>query len=177
MGFFIISHSQERMTDMQPENPHCFHRAGRAFGEQASSGLRSLDSCTTQALHLLRINAEELALELAVRLRVLGKSLAAGCPGQRSIGDKSAQCSSAYQGLRRQLDGFLGSLVDSDCAGQRYLPVIRHYLHNALPPELHGCVGGDACRINRVEAVISLLSDNFYENDVFMEDPVLSFSL
>jgi len=165
------------MTDMKSKNPDCLLHAGPSPGERPSFGVRSIDSQTTQAFHQLRFHAEGLALELTVRLRVLGKSLAAACPGRGADGGKRAGGSVTYQNLRRQLDGFLGSLVDHDLAGHRCFPVIRNFLQDSLPYEVNGCVGDDPCRIERVEAVISLLSDNICENDEFTGGPTLSFSL
>jgi hypothetical protein len=177
MGFFIIPHSQERMTEMNPKNPNCLHFAGSSLGEIAAFRGRSIDAQTMQAFQHLRLHAEELSLELAVRLRVLGKSLAVACPAQEAVIGKRTRGSLAYTNLRRQLDGFLGSLVDLDLTGQRYFPVIRHYFHQALPLELPSCGGDDACRIERVEAVVSLLSDSVGEDDLLTDGTLLSYSL
>jgi hypothetical protein len=162
---------------MISKNPDCLLHAGPSPGEMTTFGARSIDSQTTQAFHQLRFHAEGLALELAVRLRVLGKSLAAVCPGQGADEGKRAEGSVTYQNLRQQLDGFLGSLVDHDFAGHRYLPAIRNFLQDSLPYEVNGCVGGVPCRIERVEAVISFLSDNICENEELTGGPTVSFSL
>jgi hypothetical protein len=164
------------MTDMKSINLHCLLRDGSPFEERTSSNSRPIDSRTAQAFHQLRLHAEELALELAVRLRVLGKSLAATCPGPEAVGRKRTGGSAAYTNIRRQLDGFFGSLVDGDFAGQHYFPVVREYIQETLPFELNGCVGADPCRIELVEAVISLLSESTCEDDGFKEGLMLSYS-
>ena len=161
---------------MKSTKPNCLLRAGSSFEERTSPGSRPIDSRTTQAFHQLRLHAEELALELTVRLRVLGKSLAAACPGPETVGGRRTGGLAAYTNIRRQLDGFFGSLVDGDFAGQHYFPIVREYIQEALPFELNGCVGDDPCRIELVEAVISLLSESTCEDDGFKEGLMLSYS-
>jgi hypothetical protein len=171
MGLFSFSRHHERMTDMKSKNPHCLLRTG-----SSSSHGRPIDLRTTQAFHQLRLHTEELALELAVRLRVLGKSLAAACPGPEAVGRKRTGGLAAYTNIRRQLDGFFGSLVDGDFAGQHYFSVVREYIQETLPFELNGCVDADPCRIELVEAVISLLSESTCEDEAVTEGLILSFS-
>jgi hypothetical protein len=154
------------MTDMKSTTPHCLLRAGSSLGKRTSSNIRPIDSRTTQAFHQLRLHAEELALELAVRLRVLGKSLAAACPGPEAV-DGNIGGSAAYANIRRQLEGFFGSLADDDPAAHHCFPVVRDYLQNSLPVELNGCGGAAPCRIELVETVISLLSESIFEEDAF----------
>ena len=165
------------MTDMKSINLHCLLRDGSPFEERTSSNSRPIDSRTTQAFHQLRLHAEELALELAVRLRVLGKSLASACPGHGAGDGKRTKGAIAYTKLRRQLDGFFGSLESRDFAGDRYYPVIRHYLQDALPGELEDRVCTDPCRIELVDAVISLLTENVFEGDGSTEGPAIFYSL
>jgi hypothetical protein len=121
-----------------------------------------IDPHTTQAFQSLRVHAEELALELAVRLRVLGKSLAAGCQGR---GESTEYRTAAYKSLRLNLENFISSLVEHGIAEHHYSPVVR-YLQDSLPFELAGCPG-QACRVGQVETVISLLSESVGENDDF----------
>jgi hypothetical protein len=167
----------ERMTDMKSTNPDCLLRAGSSFVETTSPGSRPIDLRTTQAFYQLRLHAEELALELAVRLRVLGKSLASACPGPEAVGGKRTGGSAAYANIRRQLDGFFGSLVDDDLAAHHCFPVVREYIQETLPFELKGCADADPCRIELVEAVVSLLSESSCEDDGCMEGLMLSYSL
>lgn len=171
MGFFY-----QWMTDMKPDNPNCLLLATSSYLGKTPSGGRSIDPRTAQALHQLRQHAEELALELAVRLRVLGKSLAAACPGPGVRGGRRTDGSSTYNNLRRQLDGFFGSLADRDFAVQHYFPVVREYFQETLPFELNGCVGDESCRIEQVEAVISLLSESSCGNGAFTEGLMTSIS-
>jgi hypothetical protein len=159
------------MTDMKSINLHCLLRDGSPFEERTSSNSRPIDSRTTQAFHQLRLHAEELALELAVRLRVLGKSLAVACPGPEAAGG-----SAAYAGIRRQLESFFGSLGDGETAGHHSFPVVRDYLRETLPPELNGCIGANLCRIEVVETVISLLSESACEGDGFTEGLMVLYS-
>lgn len=160
---------------MKPNNPNCLHRAGSAPRERTPVRDRPIDSQTTQALHQLRLHAEEVALELAARLRVLGKSLAAACPENGACGRKVKGASAAYASIRRQLDAFFGSLVDNDFAGQHYFPIVQDYIQETFPFEVNGCPG-NTCRIEHIEAVISLLSESTYENEAFSLNPVLLFA-
>jgi hypothetical protein len=165
------------MTDMKPKNPDCPLHAGSAPGERTSLGGRSIDPRTTQAFHQLRFHTEDLALELAVRLRVLGKSLVAACPEWGMAGEKRTCGSVAYQNLRRQLDCFLGSQVERAFAGQHYFPVVRDYIQDSLPFELNDCAGDDLCRIELVERAISLLSEDIPEYGGFSGQPASTLTL
>lgn len=162
---------------MKHKNPDCLLRVGSSQGQRAFFGCRPVEARTTEAVHQLRHHTEDLALELTVRLRVLGKSLATACPGRgTSDGTRSGNLL-AYQNLRRQFDDFLDSLVDRGFAGHHYFPVIRHYLQDFLPVELNGCIGAGRCRIEQVEAIISLLSASPGESIEFREDPLPPVSL
>jgi hypothetical protein len=174
MGF-LFSPRNRMDTDMNSKN-NCLLRAGSSPVERTPSGLRPIDSRTTQAFHQLRLHAEELALELAARLRVLGKSLAATCPGKGDADGKRTGAPAAYAKIRRQLDGFFGSLAGSEFAGNRHFLVIRDYLQATLPPEPNGCGAADPCRIELVEAVVCFLSESNCENDGLSERPMVSFS-
>jgi|GEM_PF-1936510 len=124
--------------------------------EVASGAGRQIDSRTTQAFHLFQLHAEEQALDLAVRLRVLGKSLASGCLGRGIATGKRAE---DFQALRLQLENYLVSLADHGFEEHPYFPTVRHCLQEALPLELNGCAGKH-CTIERVETFISLLSEH-----------------
>jgi len=132
-----------------------------------------VDSRTTEVIRQLRLHAEDLALELAVRLRVLGKTLNSACPEQGS----GRTPSSAYKGLRRQLDSFFASVASHEFAGERYFDHIRSYLQDALPPELGEAVCAEPCRIELVDEVVSLLSEVGCGNDELESLPAFSFSL
>jgi hypothetical protein len=160
---------------MKSINPNCLLRAGSSLQERTSANSRPIDSQTTQAFHQLRLHAEELALELAARLRVLGKSLTAACQGPWAADGKTGS-PSAYAGIRRQLDGFFGSLLDGDFADHPYVPVVRDYIQKNLPSELNGCGNANTCRIEIVESVISLLSECACEQDAFAEGLMVSYS-
>ena len=162
------------MMDMKPKNPKCFLHADDSSAEKTSPDVSSIDSPTTQAFQLLLVHAEDLALELAVRLRVLGKSLAAVCCQQP--GGAVARKPVPYHVLRQQFENFLGSLADHGFAQQNYFPIVCHYLQDSLPLEPKGC-SGHTCRIGRVEEVISLLSANTHEHEDYSWAPAPSFSL
>lgn len=131
-----------------------------------------IDSRTTQAFHQFQLHAEEQALDLAVRLRVLGKSLTSGCLGRGVATGKNAE---DFQSLRRQLENYLVSLVDHGFEKHPYFPTVRQCLQESLPFELNGCTGNH-CTIERVETFISLLSDHIRgKNDGFSGEPASSF--
>jgi hypothetical protein len=142
-------------------------------GEAAPRSRRPADLQTAQAFQQFQLHAEEQALALAVRLRVLGKSLSAGCQERGGSTDKEAQ---DFQSLRRQLENYLVFLVGLGFDNQPYFPPVRHYLQDSLPLELYGCAGNH-CSIERVETLISLLSEGIRgKEDDFFEEPVSPFS-
>jgi len=161
---------------MKSKNPNCYLHTGTSPAKRTSPGALSIDSRTAQAVQQLRFHAEEMALELAVRLRVLGKSLAAACLRLGTVTDKSRRNALAYQDLRGQLDAFLSLQEDRGLTGHPCFPVIRNYLKESLPYEVNGCAGNDPCRVERIETVIALLSENSSESYEFIGDPVISFS-
>ena len=158
---------------MKPKNPNCCLHADASPVEKPSPGVSLIDSRTTQAFQQLRFHAEDLALELAVRLRVLGKSLAAAC---QQPGRSAARKPVPYHALRLQFEHYMGSLVDRGFAQYRYFPVVRHCLQDSLPLEPNDC-SGHPCRIERVEQVISLLSENIHGNEDYSWAPAPLFSL
>jgi hypothetical protein len=161
---------------MPAKKTRCLLHAGSTPKDKASFASRPIDSKTTQAFHQLQFHAEELALELAVRLRVLGKSLGATCPGPAAVEGKRAGGLIAYKNVRRQLDVFLGGLTESEIAGHQCFPVIRHCIQDSLPYELNDCVVASSCRIELVETLISLLSDSICENHELAGGPLHAYS-
>ena len=156
---------------MKAKKKNCLLQADRPSGEIVRADGWPIDTHTTQAFQNFRAHAEDLALELAARLRVLGKSLAMGCPERVEFtGDKTT----GYQSLRLQLDRFIGSLVEHGFAELPYFSVVRDYFQEFLPVELNGCVG-QACRVEQVETVISLLSESANEQ-AFAEGLMVSYS-
>ncbi|WP_053551144.1 hypothetical protein [Desulfuromonas soudanensis] len=154
---------------MNTEIKKCPHGDKLAFGPG-----RSIDAPITQAFHQFQMHSEKQALDLAVRLRVLGKSLASGCPGRGVAGGKEAE---GFQSLRRQLDNYLLSLVDHGFEEHPYFPTVCHCLRESLPSDLNGCAG-EHCSIERVETFISLLSErNRGGEDVFPGESAPSLSL
>ncbi len=134
----------------------------------------SIDSRTMHAFHQFQLYAEEQALELAVRLRVLGKSLVAGCQRHGNPSDTTAV---AYRSLRQQLGQHLASLAENDSAKDHNFATIRQFLQGSLPNELNGCAK-NFCSIERVEMLITLLSENFWEKEAhFSGKPIVSYSL
>jgi hypothetical protein len=157
------------MTEMKMNNHRCLSHAGPFPEERNPAGGRLIDAHTTQAFQQLQLHAEDLTLELAVRLRVLGKCLVMACPGLVAVVERKLGGAVAYENLRRQLEGFLGSLVDLELAGHHCFPVVRNYLQESLPLELGDCVGAAPCRIELVETIVSLLSGHSCENSAFQE--------
>jgi hypothetical protein len=177
MGFFIFLRTQEWMMEMQTNHPHCVQHTGRHPKIKTAPDRASLDSGIAQSFQLLRLHAEGRALELAARLRVIGKSLAASCPGHGGAAARTTPGAAAYQNLRRQLDGFLSAMCEAGAAGQHFFPAIHYFLQQILPHELNGCIGDEACRIERVETIVSLLSDAYCENDEFTGIPIITVAL
>jgi hypothetical protein len=143
-------------------------------GEIAPRSRRPADRQTAQAFQQFQLHAEEQALALAVRLRVLGKSLSAGCQERGIPAGKKAQ---DFQSLRRQLENYLVFLVGLGFDKQPYFSPVCHYLQDSLPLELYGC-SGTYCSIEQVETLISLLSEGIRgKEDDFYEEPVSPISL
>ena len=149
---------------MNSKNPCRQRHADRT---SRSSAAAAIDSRTRQALFQLRLHTEELALELAVRLRVLGNGMSAACQIAMADANKSTAESFAYANLRGQLDGFLGSHINGEFAKFQSFTVIRRYLLDTLPQELKICVSGGPCRLEIVEALVAMLSGNGHEHDGF----------
>jgi len=163
--------------EMPTEQPHCFQQSGRRPKEKKPLDRQALDAGAARAFQLLRLQAEGRALELAARLRVIGKSLAVSCPGHGIVAPAKSVGAVTYQSLRWQLEGFLGSLADSEHAAQNALHDVRQALQQVLPKELHGCIGDETCRIERIETLVALLSDDCSENGDIAGIPALAFSL
>ncbi len=123
----------------------------------------------------MRLQTEDLALELAARLRVLGKSLSMICPEVK--GEKRALEWNAYKEIRHHLDCFLDSVTHTEFTMPEVFNLVRQYLQDTLPLELDHCTGAGLCRIDIVEAVIALLSENVRENEGTERDLVAAFSL
>lgn len=134
---------------------------------------RQIDRRIRQVFRSLRLNKEDLALGLAARLRVLGKSLAAGCREGDQAADRQAH---AYKALRLQLDEFMRSLVERGFAGHPAFSALHEYLRGSLPFEAGTC-SGTVCRLELIDTAIALLSEGGWEKDG-LEAPALSdFSL
>jgi len=160
--------------EMQMDHTPCVQRTGRRPRVKTSPDYALLDAGTAKSFQLLRLHAEGRALELAARLRVIGKSLAASCPGHGGVADRTAPGTAAYHNLRRQLDGFLSAMCEAGAAGQHFFPAIHYFLQQILPHELHGCIGDEACRIERVETIVALLSEAIGDNDEMAGIPLAS---
>lgn len=139
---------------METDHP-CFHPPETAAGFSACRHERGIDADARQAFRELQNCAEDLALELTVRLRVLGKGLAAAC---QADGADTAQVSGLYCTLRQQFDHFLNAQADEGLSAQEFFPTVRHYLREFLPAELGVCGSVPFCRVQQVETVIALLS-------------------
>jgi hypothetical protein len=75
------------------------------------------------------------------------------------------------------LENYLVSLVAHGFDEHPYFPTVRHCLQEFLPFELNGCAG-DHCSIERVETLISLLSERILEGkDGFPVESASSLSL
>jgi len=146
------------MEKMDQENSGCSVPVRSSSASKSFSLTGALDLPTTRVFRQLRVQAEDLALELVVRLRVLAKGLAAACPGHGGKPGVPATDARIYRGLRRQLDDFFASLEDRDFAGHDYFHHIRRFLQDSLPWEPGACGGNETCRIELLEAVITLLT-------------------
>lgn len=135
------------------------------------TGNRPVDSRTTVAFRQLRLQAEDLTLELGVRLRVLGKTMHSACPEQGTVLDPSA-----YKELRKQLDRFFASVARRKFPEDCHIHHIQSYLQDALPSELGEAVCGEPCPIELVETVISLLTESIFEEEPLAESLVISCS-
>ncbi len=156
--------------NMKTKKQNCLLRAGTPGKSNID---QPVDLHTRNAFRNLRLNAEDLALGLAARLRVLAKSLAAGCQGAEN---PTARKNLAYKALRLQLDDFMGHFIDRGTSEHHCFPVVRDYLLEFLPLELRGC-SGNPCWLDQVERVISLLSESVCEIDEIWRETLPSFSL
>jgi hypothetical protein len=168
MGFFyffttLSDTGTSQMEKMSQENSGCSMQASSFSTTGTFDQVGALDSRTAQIFRQLQAQAEDLALELVVRLRVLAKSLAAACFGHGEKPEVVETDAGTYRGLRRQLDDFFVSLEDRDFAGDDYFHYIRRFLQDSLPWEPGGCEDNTPCRIEVLESVIALLSDNSAE--------------
>jgi hypothetical protein len=151
---------------MKSTNTNCLLSGGFAPLAGTSTADRQVDALTTQAFRNLRIQSEELALELAVRLRVLGRGLFAGCKESVTIGKRTSGGTAAYAALRLQLHQFLSSQTEDGSAEEHHLHAVQHYLQDLLPlAHRGGCLGRTECLVQQVETAIAILSGTLYENE------------
>ncbi|MDF1581029.1 MAG: sigma 54-interacting transcriptional regulator [Desulfuromonadales bacterium] len=95
------------------------------------------------AFKQLRSRAEDLSLALAVRLRVIAKSLAAACRNNQREGDDSfMEHSLTYTLLRHQLNVFLVTHINGEFNAFKPVATVRRHLLTTLPQNLenlHRC--------------------------------------
>lgn len=162
---------------MEPHTRHHRPAPDTCPGRGTPAHARTIDRGTRQVFRQVGLHAEDLALELAVRLRVLGKCLEAIChqrePGTLPTGREAT----TYQRLRRQLDDFLDALGEHEGRGRHYVPGIRRCLDAALPATPVACSGSDGCCIELLGILVGELSGHHGSEAAFSGAPLLSFSI
>lgn len=120
------------------------------------------------AFKQLRSCAEDLSLALAVRLRVIEKSLAAACRNNQREGDDSfMEHSLTYTLLRHQLNVFLVTCINGEFNEFKPVATVRRHLLTTLPRNLEICADAESCRVKTIEEMVDLLTETHHESGDF----------
>ncbi|MBW6512361.1 MAG: hypothetical protein K0A93_09675 [Desulfuromonadaceae bacterium] len=147
---------------MKTKNPPCSLQTAD-FSQEINFSAKQL-----LAFKQLRSRAEDLSLALAVRLRVMAKSLAAACRNNQREGDNALmEHALTYTLLRHQLNVFLVTHSNGEFNAFKPVATVRRHLLTTLPRNLEICAAAKSCRVKTIEEMVALLTETHRESGDF----------